>query len=114
MAQSDRSRIVPALQEHGIEPVLSLFRTVPADGVGNGLLKAGFDVRVLRGSSLFSQSLSLRDAFKKEQTDLVHTTLVVASIVGRVAAARTRFPVSPAWSTPPMSRRNSRIQASRR
>ena len=92
-AERSLAELVPALQEHGIEPVLSLFRTVPADGVGNGLLKAGFDVRVLRGSSLFSQSLSLRDAFKKEQTDLVHTTLVVASIVGRVAAARTRIPV---------------------
>lgn len=60
----------------------------------------GYDVRFLREGGTLSRVRELRRIVTDEQPDLIHTTLFRSSIVGRVAAGRSKPLLTSLVSTP--------------
>ena len=84
-AERSLAEMLPALRAAGVEvTVVCLFRR--EEGVQDQVVRAGFDVRFLRGTGWVTRLRALRSILRTEQPDIVHTTIFEADILGRVAA----------------------------
>jgi glycosyltransferase involved in cell wall biosynthesis len=90
-AERSLAELVPGLRVAGIESVVACFHR--REGVGQALEADGFDVRVHEGGGTLLRSRWLRALIRHERPDLVHATLLQASLAARLAAARTGVPV---------------------
>lgn len=91
-AERSLAELLPYLDEAGFAfLVCCLYRRRP--GVHDDLERRGYDVRLLRGRGILSRALDLRRIVHRERPDLVHTTILGANLVGRLAAAGTGVPV---------------------
>jgi glycosyltransferase involved in cell wall biosynthesis len=75
----------------GIEPTVVCLRRRDG-GVEEDVLAGGYDVRFLPADAA-GRVRVLRHVIRGASPDLIHTTLVGSSLLGRVAAVRTRVPV---------------------
>ncbi len=91
-AEHSLASMLPPLRDAGIESkVVCLY---PRNGgLGDKLVSQGFDVQVLDSSSWPGRVRELRRIIKADQPDLLHSTLVNACLVTRVATTRTRIPL---------------------
>jgi glycosyltransferase involved in cell wall biosynthesis len=99
-AERSLAELLPRLSDAGIDPIVVCLRR-RREGVEGDLVSAGFDVRFLKGSNLATRVVELRRIIQREQPDLVHTSLVQASILGRLAAARESVPVLTSLTSTP-------------
>lgn len=91
-AERSLAELLPRVSAGGFRPVVAIMfhRT---EGVEHGLADAGFDVRLVDGSSRPARVVALRRLIRELEPAIVHTTNVEADISGRVAAGGTRIPV---------------------
>jgi glycosyltransferase involved in cell wall biosynthesis len=90
-AERSLAELLPGLVSDGIDPtVVCLYHR--KGGVEGDVIQAGFDVRFLP-SGAFARVKALRQIIRERSPDLIQTTLVESSLVGRIAAARTGIPV---------------------
>ena len=91
-AERSLAELLPRLVDAGIDPVITcLYRR--SEGVEHDLARRGFDLRFLSGRTVITRALELRRTLAREGPDLVHTALLGASLVGRLASMPARYPV---------------------
>ena len=81
---------LPGLIERGIEPRIVCFHR-RSQGSHDVVEQSGVHVDVVGGSRL-RRIVELRRLFRAEPTDLVHTSVVAADVIGRVAARTAGVP----------------------
>ncbi len=81
---------LPGLIERGVEPRILCFERRP-QGSHDVVERSGVRVDVIDGSRL-RRIVELRRAFRAEPTDLVHTSVVAADVIGRLAARAAGVP----------------------
>lgn len=81
---------LPGLIERGIEPRILCFHR-RSQGSHDVVERSGVSVEVIGGSGP-RRIAELRRAFRAEPTDLVHTSVVAADIIGRLAARAAGVP----------------------
>jgi glycosyltransferase involved in cell wall biosynthesis len=84
--------MLPHLSAAGIEPVFAIFYA-RREGVESEVVRQGYDVRPLAARTTVGRIRELRRLIRDERPDLIHTTILEASLVGRAAAVRTSVPV---------------------
>jgi glycosyltransferase involved in cell wall biosynthesis len=90
-AERSLAELLPGLVEHEVQPTVACLRRRDG-GVEGEVLAQGFDVRFLPRGPM-ERIAALRGVIRDVSADLVHTSLVESSLVGRWAAAGTRVPV---------------------
>jgi glycosyltransferase involved in cell wall biosynthesis len=91
-AEKSLAEMLPGLRDRGIDgTVLTLVDR--AEGFRDDVRAAGFDVRVVEARGAVGRVRGVRRAIAELEPDLVHTTLLRADIVGRLAAVGTGVPV---------------------
>lgn len=90
-AERSLAELLPGLVSAGIEPTVVCLRHRDG-GVEDAVVAGGYDVRFLPSGAL-GRIRVLRGVIREVSPRLIHTTLVGSSLVGRVAAVRTRIPV---------------------
>lgn len=91
-AERSLAELLPRVSAGGFHPVVAIMFQRP-EGVEHRLAEAGFDIRVVGGSSRRGRTVALRRLIRDVEPAIVHTTNVEADIAGRVAAWRTGVPV---------------------
>jgi glycosyltransferase involved in cell wall biosynthesis len=99
-AERSLAELLPRLTDEGIDPTVVCLRH-RREGVEGDVVAAGFDVRFLKGSNLVTRVVELSRIIERERPDLVHTSLVQASILGRLAAVREPVPVLTSLTSTP-------------
>jgi glycosyltransferase involved in cell wall biosynthesis len=99
-AERSLAELLPRLAEAGIDPTVVCLRH-RREGIEGDIVAAGFDVRFLRGSNLVTRVVELSRIIGRERPDLVHTSLVQASILGRLAAVVGSVPVLTSLTSTP-------------
>jgi glycosyltransferase involved in cell wall biosynthesis len=99
-AERSLAELLPRLAEARIEPTVVCLRR-RREGIEDDVVAAGFGVRFLTGSNLATRIVELRRIIERERPDLVHTSLVQASILGRLAAVRHSVPVLTSLTSTP-------------
>lgn len=90
-AERSLAELLPGLVDAGIRPtVASLHRR--QGGVQREVLAQGFDVRFLPKGTI-GRLHGLRHVIREVSPDLIQTTLVPSSLIGRIAAVGTDIPV---------------------
>lgn len=91
-AERSLAEQLPGLEERGIvSTVVCFYRR--DEGVQEGVLASGVDVRYLSQRRLASRVLAVRKIMREVRADVVHTTIIEADLVGRLAAAASGVPV---------------------
>src|SRR5262245_27428673 len=90
-AERSLAELLPGMTAAGIEPTVVCLRRRDG-GVEADVLAGGYDVRFLPADAP-ARVRMLRRVIQQVSPDLIHTTLVGSSLLGRVAAIRTRVPV---------------------
>ncbi len=84
--------MLPLLRERGVVvTVVCLYPT--QEGVSSHVAAAGYDVRYVTAGSAAGRVRAVRALIRSEQPDVVHTTIIEANLLGRLAAARMGVPV---------------------
>lgn len=91
-AQRSQAEMLPYLAAAGVEPILAVFYR-QREGVEASIVSEGYDVRHVAARTPWGRVRGLRRILRDERPDLVHTTILEASLAGRAAAAGTRVPV---------------------
>jgi glycosyltransferase involved in cell wall biosynthesis len=81
------AELLPLLVREGVEPVVVCLDR--REGVEDQVRDAGVEVRYLPGRRLPVRVRALRRMIREERPDVVHTALLRASLVGRLAGAGT-------------------------
>jgi glycosyltransferase involved in cell wall biosynthesis len=90
-AERSLSEMLDGLESRGLKTVTaSLHRR--AEGVQDGIVARGYDVRFLPGSRA-RQIVALRRLIRSIRPDVVHTAIFEANVVGRFASVGTGVPV---------------------
>ncbi len=90
-AERSLAEMLPRLQDRGVAmTVLCLYQK--NQGVGSDLKRRGFDIRHLDAGSTVSRVMAVRSLLKSERPDVVHSTILEANVVARLAAAGTGTP----------------------
>jgi glycosyltransferase involved in cell wall biosynthesis len=97
-AERSLAELLPHYAKAGVRPIVACLAQA-RDGLEDEVIADGFDVRIVRGREFANRSRDvrglasavrdLRSIVRREDPDLVHTTLFAADIAGRLAAART-------------------------
>ncbi|HEY7661158.1 MAG TPA: glycosyltransferase family 4 protein [Actinomycetota bacterium] len=90
-AERSLAELLPDLEPNGIEPTIACLRHRDG-GVEPQVLEQGHDVRFLPSGRL-AKIRAVRGMIRDTSASLVYTSLVGASLVGRLAAAGTGVPV---------------------
>lgn len=91
-AEHSLAALLPRLRDLGVESTVSVL--IPrVGGLQARLVDEGFDVRVLEGPGRAGQLRSLRGRIREQQPDLVHASLVNASLLARLATVGTDVPL---------------------
>ena len=80
------AELLPEMVRADILPVVLCLRKRQEEGIEEEVVKKGFDVRFIPGSSFFSKVLNLRKFLRKEKPDLIHSSLFQANLITRFAA----------------------------
>lgn len=91
-AERSLAELLPRLAADGIDGVVACLHR-RAEGVQDRLIASGVDVRFVRGRRLPGRVAALRRVIAEVRPDVVHTTIIDADILGRLAAWRTGAPV---------------------
>lgn len=91
-AERSLMELVHGLRRSGVESIIVHFH-VREEGVEQQLKADGFDLRLLSGKSFLARALELRKVVRSERPDLMHTVILGATLVGRLAALRSSVPV---------------------
>lgn len=91
-AERSLAEMLPLLRERGVVvTVVCLYPT--QEGVSSHVAAAGYDVRYVTAGSAAGRVRAVRALIRSEQPDVVHTTIIEANLLGRLAAARMGVPV---------------------
>jgi glycosyltransferase involved in cell wall biosynthesis len=90
-AERSLAELLPGLVEAGIDPTVVCLRRRDG-GVERDVIGQGFQVRFLPPGRV-ERIKALREILREGPADLLHTSLVESSLVGRIAAMKTGVPV---------------------
>ena len=91
-AERSLAEMLPRLRQRGVNSRIVCLYAKP-EGVHGDVAKSDVEIDFLNAKSLLGRVRELRGLFKRQRPDLIHTTIIEADIVSRIAAARTGIPV---------------------
>lgn len=91
-AEQSLAEMLPLLLDRGVHVTVACLERAN-EGVSRQVINAGLDVRFLEAKNMVDRVRSARNLIKREQPDVVHTTIFEADLVGRFAASCTGVPV---------------------
>lgn len=91
-AERSLAQMLPLLSDRGIRSTIVCLNR-RSEGVQDEVLRQDWDIRFLTEGGWARRTWALRRIVQQVEPDLLHTTLLEASLLGRIATIGTRVPV---------------------